>query len=277
MAMKKEKHETLTENRLSTISKRETDSFDNSEVNLYPQIHEDKNQIFRPKVEITPEDLAEIPFLPQIKEAIQYWENRLKTATGKDAYLIKQTIIDLRKDQYLVKNAYRKPISLTHITYTPHTPSLDSLPLHNPKVCEAVLCNYSKLKAAGEGNFESDTWCFMEYFDSLCAKALAPYPSLEKLVELKIDGKTNEEIQAALPEFAATEYISTLWRKRIPKLIASIAEDEYLDWYYLEIEKGSYKKCSSCGQIKLIHNKYFSRNTTKNGFYSMCKECRRKR
>ena len=35
-------------------------------------------------------------------------------------------------------------------------------------------------------------------------------------------------------------------------------------------EKGKYKKCSRCGQIKLAHNKYFSKNkTSKDGFYSI--------
>ena len=71
------------------------------------------------------------------------------------------------------------------------------------------------------------------------------------------------------------EYISSLWRKKIPKLIASQAEDEYLYWYYLNIEKGKYKKCSRCGQIKLAHNKYFSKNkTSRDGYYSICKKCR---
>ena len=71
------------------------------------------------------------------------------------------------------------------------------------------------------------------------------------------------------------EYISSLWRHKIPRLIASQAEDNYLDWYYLNIEKGTYKRCSRCGAIKLAHNKYFSKNkTSKDGFYSICKECR---
>jgi hypothetical protein len=40
-------------------------------------------------------------------------------------------------------------------------------------------------------------------------------------------------------------------------------------------EKGTYKKCSRCGQIKLANNKYFSINkTSKDGFYSICKCCR---
>ena len=66
------------------------------------------------------------------------------------------------------------------------------------------------------------------------------------------------------------EYISSLWRKKIPKLIASQAEDEYLYWYYLNIEKGKYKKCSRCGQVKLAHNKYFVKNWVPKSVISYC-------
>ena len=71
------------------------------------------------------------------------------------------------------------------------------------------------------------------------------------------------------------EYISSLWRKKIPMLIASEAEDELLEWHFLNVEKGKWKRCSRCGQVKLAHNKYFSKNkTSKDGFYSICKCCR---
>jgi hypothetical protein len=119
----------------------------------------------------------------------------------------------------------------------------------------------------------------MEDFDAISGRALAPYPYYERLVELKIDGKQNAEIQNTLyEEFGikhSTEYLSSLWRNKIPKLIASQAEDELLDWWYLTQEKGKYKKCTRCGQIKLAHNKYFSKNkTSKDKFYSICKNCR---
>ena len=95
----------LTENRMATINKRETSfeglvsQFENGEDGIYNLVTEDKNQIFQHKVEITEEDIAEIPFLKQITEAIEMWERRLKTASGKDAYIIKKAIIDLRKDR----------------------------------------------------------------------------------------------------------------------------------------------------------------------------------
>ena len=119
-------------------------------------------------------------------------------------------------------------------------------------------------------------------FDILLDKALKDYPLYRKLVDCKVEGLSNEEIREILQkEFNTThtvEYISSLWRNKIPKMIAAVAEDEFLQWYYLNIERGTYKRCSCCGQIKLAHNKYFSKNkTSKDGFYSLCKKCRNER
>lgn len=105
------------------------------------------------------------------------------------------------------------------------------------------------------------------------------YPLYYKLLIYKIDGKSNAEIQKLLEnEFAISytvEYLSSLWRKKIPKLIAEKAKEEYLIWYYTYKEYGQWKKCSRCGQIKLAHNRFFSKNnTSKDGWYSICKECR---
>lgn len=291
----------LTENRMATINKRETSfeglvaQFENGEDGIYNLVTEDKNQIFQHKVEITPEDIEEIPFLKQMTEAIESWENRLKTASGRDAYIIKKAIIDLRKDRYIVKNAYKKPVVTMHASHATHWVPLNyeewieddeihysGISFLDWHVCSAILCNYSKLKAAGEGNFMSDTWYVMESFDKLCGRALKDYPYYERLVEYKVDAKQNHEIQDLLhEEFGirhSVEYLSSLWRNKIPKLIADCAEDEFLDWWYLEKEKGQYKKCSRCGQIKLAHNKYFSKNkTSKDGYYSICKCCRNKK
>lgn len=103
---KQEKREKkiLTENRLATVNKREisfeglVSQFENGEDGIYNLITENKNQIFQPKVSITKKDLEDIEPLRQIREAIDIWEKKLKTATGRDAYIIKRTLIELRKD-----------------------------------------------------------------------------------------------------------------------------------------------------------------------------------
>lgn len=290
----------LTDNRMMTVNKREcsfeglVSQLENGEDGIYNLITDNKNQIFQPKVTITKKDLDEIQPLQQLREAINVWEAKLKVTEGKDAFVIKKALIEMRKDQYVIKNAYRRPIvpnkltRSTHVTMLPdETSSFDEegypipkgVSLLNPVVCSAILCNYSRLKEDSFDRFEGDLYYLMLAFDEIADKALKEYPLYEKIVECKVDGLQNTQIQEILQvEFGikhSLEYISSLWRKKIPKLIASQAEDEYLYWYYLNIEKGKYKKCSRCGQVKLAHNKYFSKNkTSRDGFYSICKKCR---
>lgn len=295
----KKQKKILTDNHMQTVNKRETSfeglvsQLENGEDGIYGLIKEDKQQIFRPKITITKKDLEEIPPLQQIKEAIQIWEKKAITATGKDAFIIKKAIIELRKDQYLIKEFFRKPIRLTKISHTTFPSRLEEsftlnkdnyiipsgISLCDPKVCSYLLCNYSRLKEEGWSHFDGDLYYLMEAFDKCANNALKNYPLYEEIVIHKIDGLQNLEIQKILQQKFqikhSLEYISSLWRNKIPKLIASTAEDELLDWYFMNVEKGKYKKCSRCGQIKLAHNKYFSKNkTSKDGFYSICKVCR---
>lgn len=145
----------------------------------------------------------------QLREAIEYWEVKMRTATGRDAFIIKQTLIELRKDQYVIRNAYRKPIVCNQLTHSRHFIPLDEsvsldaggwpvpqgISLLDPKVCSAILCNYSRLKEDSYDNFESDTWYLMVDFDNISSRALANYPMYERIVECKIDGVQNSDIQ----------------------------------------------------------------------------------
>lgn len=301
---KKERKERrlITENRMATVNKRETSfeglvsQLENGEDGIYNLLNENKHSILQPKITITKKDIEEIPLMKQLRDAIEYWEQRLKDAEGRNAFIIKKTIIDLRKDQYIMKSAYRKPIILTKITKSQNFKSLDEtitfkkdnfveafgVSLMNPTAVSAILCNYSKLKEEAWGEFAKDLWYLMEDFDEVAEKALEPFPIYKKIVEYKIDGLQNIEIQKNIEEkFGvrhSVEYLSSLWRNKIPKLIASAAEDQYLNWYYLNVEQGKLKRCSRCGQVKLAHNKYFSKNkTSRDGYYSICKECRNKK
>ena len=295
----KKERKLLTENRMATVTKRETSfeglvsQLENGEDGIYNMMTNNKNTIFQPKVMITKADVEEIPGMRQLREAIKIWEEKLKTASGRDAFIIKTAIIELRKDQYVLKDAYRRPIIPKTITRSKHYMPLDSdfsfddegyivpegVSLCDPKVVSAVLCNYSLLKQESWGEFEKDLWYLMQEFDEVADAALKDFPLYDRICEYKVDGLQNTDIQEKIQlEFGikhSVEYISSLWRNKIPKLIASEAEDRLLDWYFTTEMKGKYKKCSRCGQVKLAHNKYFSKNkTSKDGFYSICKCCR---
>lgn len=287
---------------MTTVNKRETSyeglasQLENGEDGIYNLMNENKNQIFQPKITITKKDLEEIQPLRQLREAIDAWEAKLKVTEGKEAFIIKKALIEMRKDQYIIKDAYRKPIipkSIIHSKYyieledkTYIADSGEIIPqgvsLIDPKVCSAILCNYSKLKGDSEDAVNSDLRCLLQDFDNIVTIALKKYPIYEKIIIYKIDGISNSEIvdkiQLKFGIKHTPEYISCLWRNKIPKLIANAAEDQWLNWYYLNEQKGMYKKCNRCGQIKLAHNKYFSKNkTSKDSFYSICKECRNKK
>ena len=295
---KKEK-KLLTENRLTTVTKRETSfeglvsQLENGEDGIYNMINDNKNTIFQPKVLITKADIEEIPGMKELREAIEIWEDKLSRASGRDAYIIKNAIIELRKDQYVLKNAYRKPIVPVKLTHSKAPIALDEdfdfdeegfvipkgINLANKQICSTILCNYSALKEEVWDKFNDDLYYLMLAFDEIAERALQNYPIYQLITELKIDGLQNIEIQEQIQEqFGIThsvEYISSLWRNKIPKMIASVAEDTILDIYYLNNIRGKHKRCSRCGQVKLAHNKYFSKNkTSKDKFYSICKECR---
>ena len=155
--------------------------------------------------------------------------------------------------------------------------------LFDEKHVSALLCNYAKIKEDSWSDFNGDAkWLMMDLETAVDNALKEKFPLYYDLVIYKIDGKQNQEIQDLLYEKHgikhSVEYISSLWRNKIPKLIAEQAQNDWLIWHYTQEEKGKWKKCSRCGQIKLAHNRFFSKNkTSKDGFYSICKCCRNKK
>lgn len=301
----KKKKNITTDNRQITISKRETSfeglcsKLDNGEDGLYHMVSRlGKNTILTPKDPITALDVEEAPELQALREAIERVEAQYKTASGKRKYALKRQIIEMRQEQYLIRNSKRGPGVVVKPSSTALTASRMNLaddiylnpegyPVNrgvisffNPRHIEALLCNYSGLKESSDGNFEYDLYYLMQDLDDLIESTLRlGYPLYYDLLIYKIDGRTNAEIQQLLYDAHgirySIEYISSLWRNKIPKLLADKATQDYLNWYYTEKERGEWKKCSKCGEIKLAHTKFFSRNnTSRDGWYSMCKACR---
>ena len=291
----------LTDNQMVTVNKRETSfeglvgKMENGEDGIYNMITNDKNILFQPKAPITKKDLEDIPDLQKLFDAIKDVEEQCKTATGMRRYKLKQQLKEMYQDQYEIKKAFKKPIycvnlvrGASKIDLSEHIDIIDGskvisdglINFYDERHVCAILCNYSKLKEDSWEKVSSDIKWLMEDFDALVERTLKEkYPLYYDLVIYKIDGKQNIEIQELLYEKHGTkhsvEYISSLWRNKIPKLIVEQATKEYLEWYYTNVEKGQWKKCSCCGQFKLANNLFFSKNkTSKDGWYSICKNCR---
>ena len=294
----------LTDNRMVTIRKRET-SFEqlvsklqNGEDGIYNFISQgDKNIILTPKIQITEKDLQQVPGLRELREGIKAIQEQQKAAVGKKKYLLTKQLIQMRQDQYVLKSAYRKSITvmklaanLNQIDLTQHiTVGQDGDPVSdglisffNPQHIMYILCNYSELKESLYGNFESDMYYLMLDFDELSHEALKDTPILYDIMVYKIDGLSNRDIAMRLQQnhnFSySVEYISVLWRKKIPKIIAEKAKEDWIIYHYTMEEYGKWKRCSRCHEIKLAHPYYFSKNkSSRDGYYSLCKCCRNKK
>ena len=236
---KEEKREKkiITDNRLITINKRETSyqglasKFENGEDGVYNiTIENDKNVLLTPKVSISPKDVAEIPALADLKEAIERVKEQEKKATGKKKYLLKKSLIEMYQEQYTIKGE-AKPTAFSanavrsfaradfneHITFDENgLPISDGLcSFFNPKHISALLCNYSALKQESEAKFDSDCYYMMMDLEDLIDDTLKErYPLYYDLLIYKIDGRSNAEIQFLLNlNYGikhSVEYISSL-------------------------------------------------------------------
>ena len=293
----------LTDNRMVTVNKRETSfeglvaKFENGEDGIYGLITNDKNIIFTPKIAITDADVAAVPGLRELRESIDQLEAAFKTATGKQKFLLKKTIIEQRKQQYILKSSFYQPITPMNITRGMNNVVLDEeikltpdgeiditgFSFLNPDHVSAALCSYSKIKEEVWDKFTCDAYYMILDLENLIDTVLKDdYPLYYDLVVYKIDGKTNDEIQELiLRDYQvkhSAEYLSSLWRKKIPKMLADAAQKQWLYWHYTFEERGAWKKCSRCNCIKPAHNMFFSKNSTsKDHFYSICKDCRNKK
>lgn len=302
----KKSKQILTENRMVTINKRETsyqgivERLEGGEDNIYGMLSDlGKSTLLTPKISITAKDLEEIPGLQELRDDIKETEEACEKATGRKKYLLKKQLIEMRQQQYILKEGHRCPsrgqgsrrglglckLELDeNITMVNGEPVSDGIvSIFNPTHVSALLRNYLALKDEVYGKFNSDLWYLMLSLDDLIEKHLKKEePFLYDLLWFKIYGYLNVDIKNQLLEkygyTHSVEYLSSLWRNKIPKLLAEKAKEDYILWYYTYEEKGVWKKCSRCGEIKLAHNRWFSKNkSSKDGYYSICKECRNKK
>ena len=301
----KKERKILTDNRLITINKRQisyeglTTKLENGEDGIYNFMTEgDKNILLVPKIQITEKDVATIPGLKELRKEIQKIQKKQKVAKGRQKFLLTKQLIEMRQDQYILKNMYKPPVMLTKVTKSANQIDLSEkitvnekgdpvsnclISLFDPTHVCCLLCNYSRLKEQTWGHFDSDWWYLMEDFDNLADRALKQkYPILYDIMIYKIDGMQNKDIAVQIKkDYDVTysiQYLSAVWRKKIPKIIAEKAKEEWILWHYTFEQKGRWKRCSRCHEVKLAHPYFFTRNkTSKDGWYSICKTCRNKK
>lgn len=293
----------LTDNRMVTVNKRETsmegltEKLEGGESAFHALVREDKNMILTPKTSITEQDLEDIPELKQLRELINQMEEEILTMEGPDKAKMRKAIIEMRKDQYAIRNAFKKPIYARSVVQSTPAYNMDGdtgyfgtdgewnvvsenfLNLWDPKHVSEILANYSTIKEDTWDKLDSDLKWMLTDLETAIDKSLENEPVLKEILICKIDKMSNEDIQKVLlDKYGKThsqEYISSLYRNKIPQLIVEQQKEDWVNYIYTEHLPGNYKTCTRCGEVKLALNRYFSINRTSSSkFYSICKVCR---
>lgn len=301
---RKQDYPLITKNRAATHDKRQisleetVSSLQNGEDGLYALIQNDKDAILDPKSPITDSDIERVPGLASNLAVIDSLKRQLAEAQGRRRFLLKKQIISKYQECYTLKSSYlgiqqkARPSStvsaMSHVSLPEHRWVSDTgepmsdcfVSLFDEAHVAFLLRYYQVLKQECYGDFDSDMYYLLLDLENTVDRALAHAPIYYDLLVWKIDGLSCQEIADKI--YAkhnvrhSIQYFSTLWSSKIPKMVAFQARKDWLIWHYTyeAPQDAHWKICRTCGQVKLAHPYFFSKNASKDGFYSKCRECR---
>ena len=295
----------LTANREITINKRQisyeslVEKMENGEDGVFNLITDDTTQLLDAKDPVTQKDIDSIPGLKESMIVIESLKKQYAEAHGKRRKKLRTSLIEAWKQVYLIKGSHKaglmsragaKISALAHMSIPEEVWFDDDmmpysekpLSLLNPEHIAFLLQYYQLLKQESWELLDSDMrWHLIDLENLVDAALENKYPLLYDMVIWKIDGLTNAQIQEeALKKYGvyhSEQYFSSIWRKRIPRLIAEEAKKHYVIWFYSANNLKQWKKCSKCGELKPAHPLFYAKNSSKDGWYSQCKDCKNNR
>ena len=175
---------------------------------------------------------------------------------------IKKILPEIKKDMLEVKKQLQMPIIWKAPLKDSGEADYDMLDMFDKNVVKELL------KVKKQVDLQDDLSCILVDLENLINKVEFTDRQKEVLNMWK-NGVCIDDIAKDLKVRQNT--ISKTLSRAVESIIKKY-EEEYENWYYLNIRKGTYKKCSKCDEIKLISQ--FDKNGKK-GFKSMCKKCRK--
>ena len=173
---------------------------------------------------------------------------------------IKKILPEIKKDIIEVKKQLQMPIIWKAPLKDNGGADYDELDMFDKNVVKELLQVHKQV------DLQDDLSCILVDLDNLINNIKFTERQYEVL-ELWRNGLTIENISKELHVKENT--VSITLSRAIDSIIKQY-EKEYEEWYYLNIRKGTYKKCSKCGEVKLISQ--FSKNG--NRLRGNCKDCK---
>lgn len=226
------------------------------------------------KKDLKDEELKDVivPYYRE-RERLSNLISDIKSGRNKDKYSLKEIymmgnqIKSLNKDLVDVKDQIKGTIYFKQPLPDEGKIDYDEFDFFNEKHIEGLLSINPRC------DLQDDLACLTNDIQYLISKC--NFSDVELDI---IDMMRNNYDVAGIGEELGCKYqtVQSVINKIIKKIINKY-EDIYEDWYYLNISKGKYKKCSKCGEIKIANERHFSpKKDSKDGFHPYCKECRSK-
>ena len=220
--------------------------------------------------------------------------NRKLIPTYQTKYFLREWMIDLRREQFLLKDSYNPPIG-TALTFPFYVEKPDNIGIRVGKniVCDyplqvdfgnwkhlhAMLKYYGGMKAKTDGQPLHPWWDMYNLLDILIKKAKLTEEQ-QLILDAKIAHISNEDIVRELEKMGgktySVNYVSTIWKQHITKRMAKAA---YL-WYEEEKYRigadpeniKRWKYCPQCRRMLYGHELNFSKTQT-GEWKDTCKDC----
>lgn len=295
----------VTRNRETTILKRQTSlddlvaSLPNGEDGLYQMMESDKTMPLDRREPITEADVCGNPVMAEKQRVLDSLRQQMETAPKSKRYSLQRQIISTYKEMYTIK---KSRMSAAHARpdfgngVRPERMSLDdkivlgadglphgtgAVSLTRPEDVATILQMHTDLVGAAETDLDSDVkWLFEDLKRAIAKTFPNGNERLYYLTLLEMMNTPGNEIVELMRqrygESHTEQYYSTLWRRRIPKMIAETVQKEWLIWHYTfeDPDNAVWKVCNTCGKRMLAHPLFFHKNTSKDGYYSKCRRCR---
>lgn len=230
---------------------------------------------------VTADDVKKYPV---VKDYIDAYNNILKEykelgkkqfltqEENKRKYMLKKNLKSLKNDSIDSKIAFARPIKWKQPLKDNGCPNWDYLDLMDR---EHIKC---LLQISLNEDLQNDLVCIRTDLENLIKRTKFTDRQKEVLdlwirdIPISKDKYRGGKGIAEILDVSQPT-VTKILNQAIDSIIETYIE-ELEDWYYLNVNKGEYKKCSKCGEIKLVQR--FQKNGKK-GYMSKCKECSKKK
>lgn len=241
------------------------------EQNSFPIFQLPKNYKKVKDLKMEKSDLKKYPPMKDYYDFYEYLKEESKRLWNKEKLTkeevakrnkIKKILPEIKQDILSVKKQMQQPIIWKAPLSDNGCPSWDELDMFDKKQVRELL------RVHKGNNLQDDITCIVQDLNNLINKI--KFTEQQYLIlNMWSDGMKLNDISV----YTKTD-ISTISRvlNTVINMMVKQYEEDYTNWYYLNICKGEYKRCCKCGEIKLIN--YFDKKG-KQGFQSQCKKCRK--